>query len=211
MKEQHKKWQREWREIMGKPTNVDIEPNCDYDLHFDIWDLEKEKFYKLFESFPRGMEIAQRAYRLRWGDLGELTKKCTDEELVQQTKKTIEIVQKIEPLDELIDPTITIKKGDDKLRLDLLMQSDPISIEVNDIFPTLVKKSTGEDGYNAYFFLKEPMYRLSSSFNSCYWILWCLTDYKDVNPYTPLLNLEYNECDIALTEEGVLIYKLLEE
>ena len=50
MKEQHKIWQNEWRQIMEKPINVEVEPDCDFDLHFDIWDLEKNDFFKLFES-----------------------------------------------------------------------------------------------------------------------------------------------------------------
>lgn len=211
MKEQHKIWQNEWRQIMEKPINVEVEPDCDFDLHFDIWDLEKNDFFKLFERFPNGAEIAKRAYQLRWGDLGDLNKKLTDEELIQQTRMTIEILQEIQPSNELIDPKITIEKGDDKLRLDLLSQADSISIEVDDEFSSFVKKSTGETGYNAYFFLNEPMYRLSSSYTPCRWILWCLTDYKSLNPYTPLLKMEYNGCDVALTNDGVLIYQLVDE
>ncbi|MDC6367689.1 MULTISPECIES: hypothetical protein [Flavobacteriaceae] len=211
MKEQHKIWQNEWRQIMGKTIDVDVEPDCDFDLHFDIWDLEKKDFFKLFERFVNGAEIAQRAYQLRWGDLGDLNKKMTDEELIQQTKMTIEILQKIQPSDELIDPKIIIKKGDDKLRLDLLSHADSISSEVDDEFSTYVKKSTGDLGHNAYFFLKEPMYRMSSSYIPCNWILWCLTDYHNLNPYTPLLKMEYNGCDVALTNDGVLIYQLVNE
>lgn len=193
---------------MGKPINVEIEPDCDFDLHFDIWNLKKNDFFKLFEKFPNGAKIAKRAYQLRWGDLGDLNKKLTDEELIQQTKMAIEILQKIQPSDELINPKIIIKKGDDKLRLDLLSQADSISIELDDEFSTLVKKSTGDAGYNAYFFLNEPMYRMSSSYIACNWILWCLTDYQTLNPYTPLLKMEYNGCDVVLTNDGVLIYKL---
>ncbi|WP_420573265.1 hypothetical protein [Kordia sp.] len=211
MIEQHKIWQNEWRKIMGKPINVDIEPNCDFDLHFDIWDLEKDLFFKLFEKFPRGNQIAQRAYQLKWGDLGELNKKLTDEELIQQTKIIVEVLQKIQPSDDLIDPKIVFKKGGNELRLELLSQADPISIELDDEFSTFVKKSTGNEGYNTYFFLSEPLYRLSSSYTPCNWILWCLTDYQDLNPYTLLLNMKYNGCDVALTENEVLIYKLTNE
>lgn len=94
MKTQHKIWQNEWRAVMGKTTNVEVDPDNDFDLHFDIWELEKDKFFNLFESFPRGGELAKRAYRLRWGDLKNLNKKYANKELIQLTKEVIEIIQK---------------------------------------------------------------------------------------------------------------------
>ncbi|MEO1052695.1 MAG: hypothetical protein AAFX87_18825 [Bacteroidota bacterium] len=209
MKEQLKKWQNEWRQIMGKPTDVDVEPDCDFDLHFDIWTLGKETFYKLFEGFPKGAEIADRAFQLRWGDLPEFNKALTEEELIDEVKKSIDILQQICPSDDLSNPQISIESGDDKLRLDLLSQTDPLSIEVDDELSTLIKKASGEEGYNAYFFLREPMYRLSNSQITRNWVLWALTGSDNLNPYTPLLKLEFNGCDAALTDQGVLIFKLI--
>lgn len=113
------------------------------------------------------------------------------------------------PSKELVNPKITFKQGDDQLRSELLRESDPITVELDDAFSEYVRKSAGTTGYNAYFFLVEPLYRLSSSYIPSHWILSVLTDFGDLNPYTNLLKLEYNNCDAVLTNEGVLIYKCL--
>lgn len=197
---------------MGKPLNVETDPDCDLDLHFDIWDLEKDLFFKLFEKFPKSQELAERAYLLRWGELGELNNKLSsEEELIQEAKKSIQSIYNLFPSDELKNPKIVVKYGNDKLRLELLSKAGSISTEVDDELCDLIEKANGENGYNAYFFLSEPMYRLSSSYIPSNWILWTLTDRTDIDPYTPLLKLYYNDCDVALTNDGVLIFKLNNE
>ncbi len=196
---------------MGKPLNVETEPRCDCDLHFDIWDLEKSDFFKLFEFFPEGQKIAEKAYQLRWGGNHGLNSKFnSEEEIIAEVNKSINDIQKLFPSKELDDPKITIQYGDDKLRLELLSKSDPISIELDDQLARFIKNENGEQAYQAYFFLSEPMYRLASSYIISDWILWTLTNRYDVDPYTPLLRLYYNNCDVVLTNDGVLVFKLID-
>lgn len=209
MKEQHKIWQKEWRKILGEPTDVDIDVDSDFTLHFDIWQPEnKECFFQFFELFPKGKEIAERAYQLRWGATDELDEKLTEEQIVKEANRAIDILQQLRPIQALNNPEITFQAGDHDLRMDLLSSADSISIEVDDEFSTFVKNETGKLGYEAYFFLSEPMYRLQSSYIPSHWILWSLTGLDELNPYTPLLKLSNNNCDVALTEGGVLIFQL---
>jgi hypothetical protein len=197
---------------MGKPLDVEAEPSCDFDLHFDIWDLDRERFFKLFEIFPSGKQLAEKAYRLRWGDLGELKTPLINEELlIAEAKKSIDIINKLVPSDELTSAKISVVYGNEKLRLEVLSKADPISVDVDDELSTLIKKANSEQAYNAYFFLSEPMYRLASSYTPRNWVLWTLTNLSDSNPYTPLLKLYYNNSDVALTNDGIVIFKLIEK
>ena len=75
------------------------------------------------------------------------------------------------------------------------------------MLPDLIKNANGEEAYNAFFFLGEPMYRFASSYIPSNWILWALTNFTDIDPYTPLLKLYYNNCDVAINHEGVLIFQ----
>lgn len=212
MKEQHKIWQKEWRQILGEPTDVDIDVDSDFTLHFDLWQPEnKQHFFQFFENFPKGKEIAERAYQLRWGAPDELDEKLNDEQILEEINRAIDILQQLQPMEELNSPEITFEKGNDDLRMELLSSADSISIEVDDEFSTFVKNETGKLGYEAYFFLSEPMYRLQSSYTPSHWILWSLTGLEELNPYTPLLKLSNNNCDVAITENGVLVFQLIDE
>lgn len=211
MNEQLRFWQNHWRQIMGKPVHVEIEPDCDFDLHFDIWELEKERFFKLFEPFPKGQEIAKKAFQLRSGnEMGLTTKLNSEDQLLAEAKESINRIQRLFPSEELVKPQISIQYGDNKRRLDVLNGMDPISIDVDDQLPILIKKANGEKAYHAYFFLSEPLYRISSSYIPSNWILWTLTELPEMNPYAPLLKLNNSKCDVMLHNEGVLIFKLLD-
>ena len=212
MQEQQKIWQKEWRQIMGKSINVDIEPDADFDLQFDIWELEKEQFFRLFESFPKGKEIAEKAYLLNNENGGYLDNALTKDEIFTEVRNAIEIIQQISPSEELKNPKISFFSGDDNQRVELLNEADILSINVDDEISTFIKNASGQKGYDACFFLTEPFYRISTSYIDVNWILWGLTDFgDDLNPYTPLLKLEYNNCDVAITNDGVIVFQLIEE
>ena len=193
---------------MGKPVNVEIEADCDFDLHFDIWQLSDDTFEELFKVFPRGAIIAERALQLKYGSNEELHKPLNKEELLDEVKNAISLLQQIEPCEELNNPKITFVSGNSKLRLESLSSADSLSVFVDDEFSTYVKNGTGEVGYSSYFFLSEPMYRLASSYTSSHWILWSLTNLEKQNPYTPLMKLYNNRCDAAITNDGVLLFQL---
>lgn len=212
MQEQQKIWQNEWRQIMGKPINVDTDIDSDFDLQFDIWELEKDQFFQLFESFPKGKKIAEKAYFLHNENGGYLDKTLTKDEILKEARNTIELIQKVCPSEELKNPKISFFSGDHDQRIETLGESDIVSIHVDDEISTFIKNASGEKAYEAYFFLTEPFYRISTSYIDVYWILWELTGFgDDLNPYTPLLKLEYNDCDVAITNDGVIIFQILEE
>ncbi len=208
MKEQHKIWQNEWRQIMGKPINVDIEPDCDFDLHFDIWDLEKIKFLELFNSFPKGMEIGNNAFNLRNGLIEEFNQKLDKDEIISETLKAIKDIQKIAYTEELNNPHIVFRKGKSISDITDLNYSERISIEIDDELSGFIEKGTGKSGYNAYHFLSEPMYRMHNSYIPSHWVLWTLADINNINPFNSMLKLECNNCSVfSIVDGGVLIFQ----
>lgn len=208
MKEQHKIWQNEWRQIMGKPINVEEEPDCDFDLHFDIWELNKNKFLELFNSFPKGIEIGNNAYNLRNGLIEEFNQKLNKDEIISETLKAIKDLQKVVYTEELNNPDILFRTGNSISDITDLNYSEMISIEVDDQFYDLIKKGIEEIGYNAYHFLSEPMYRMHNSYIPRNWVLWTLTNIKNINPYNSLLKLENNNCNVfSIVDGGVLIFQ----
>jgi hypothetical protein len=208
MKKQHKIWQNEWRQIMGKPINVDVEVDCDFDLHFDIWDLDKTKFLELFKSFPKGIEIGNNAFNLRNGLIEEFNQKLNKDQIISETLKAIKDIQSIAFTDELNNPNILFRTGKSISDITDLNYSERISIEIDDRMSAFIKKGTGENGYNAYHFLSEPMYRMRSSYITSHWILWTLADSNNVNPFSSMLKLEANNCNVfSIVDGGVLIFQ----
>ncbi|WP_405396588.1 hypothetical protein [Maribacter sp. Asnod2-G09] len=208
MKKQHKIWQNEWRQIMGKPVNVDVEVDCDFDLHFDIWDLDKTKFLELFKSFPKGIEIGNNAFNLRNALIEEFNQKLNKDQIISETLKAIEDIQSIAFTDELKNPNILFRTGKSISDITDLNYSERISIEIDDRMSAFIKKGTGENGYNAYHFLSEPMYRMSSSYIPSHWILWTLANSINVNPFSSMLKLESNNCNVfSIIDGGVLIFQ----
>ncbi|ADY28757.1 hypothetical protein [Cellulophaga lytica] len=211
MKKQYKIWQNEWRQIMEKPINVEVDPKCDFDLHFDIWELDKNKFIELFNSFPKGTEIGNNAYNLRNGLIEEFNQKLNKEEIISETQKAINDLQKIAYSEELNNPKIIFRTGNSMSDLTDINYSEMISIEIDDQIYDFIKKGTGEIGNNAYHFLSEPMYRMRSSYVPSRWILWTLTDINHINPYKSLLKLENNNCSVFLIDDGgILIFQTKE-
>jgi len=207
MNQQHKIWQVAWHRVLKEPLVENTPIDVDFALHFDIWELDKASFFQLFESFPSGRLLAERAYQLRWGDISSFNQKLSQQELIEETKKCISILQEIAPTEDLRNPVIDFKSGDDDLRMELLSQADPLSISLDDELSELIRMNSGAKAEEAYFFLIEPFYRMSSYYIPAYWILWSLTGLEDQNPYTSLLKLMYNNCDAVLRNEGVLIYQ----
>ena len=140
MKEQYKIWQNEWRQIMGKPINVDVEINCDFDLHFDIWELDKTKFLELFNSFPKGMEIGNNAYNLRNGLIKEFKQKLNKDEIISETLKAIKDIREIAYTEELNNPNIFFRTGRSISDINDLNYSERISIGIDDQMHDFIKK-----------------------------------------------------------------------
>ena len=208
MKEQYKIWQNEWRQIMGKPINVDVEINCDFDLHFDIWELDKTKFLELFNSFPKGMEIGNNAYNLRNGLIKEFKQKLNKDEIISETLKAIKDIREIAYTEELNNPNIFFRTGRSISDINDLNYSERISIGIDDQMHDFIKKGTGENGCNAYHFLSEPLYRMRSSYIPSHWLLWELANINKVNPFSSMLKLEYNNCDVfSIVDGGVLVFQ----
>lgn len=204
-REQHRIWQNEWREVMGKPVDVEVEPRCDFDLHFDIWNLDKKKFLELFSSFPKGIEIGNKAYDLRNGLIEEFNVALNKEEIIAETQKVIEAIQKVAYSKELNNSEIVYRRGKEIMDTDVNFSEMIIDvIPMNDI----INKEFGEDGCNAYYFLSEPMYRMQSSYIPSYWVLWSLANKEDINPFNSLLKLHNNNCRVfCIPDGGVFVFQ----
>ncbi len=211
MENQHRIWQNEWRKIMDIPINVEVDIFCDFDLHFDIWQLDKVKFLELFKTFPKGLEIGNNAYNIRNGLIDEFNLKLNIEEIISETLKAIKDIQEVFYMEQLKNPKILFRSGKSIAEITDINYSERITIQIDDNLDEFIRKGTGENGSNAYHFLGEPFYRISNSYIPRNWILWSLTNRNRVNPFSSMLKLEHNNCNVFLIiDGGVLIFQTKE-
>ena len=207
--DQHKKWQNRWRAVLGLPINVKTNPDSDFDLLFGIWETDRKSFFKLFEGFPAGEMIARRAFNRRWETNASLT--LSEQEILQHTQQAIENLYQIVPHPDLQSPHIQLIRGDENERMQAMMRTDPVSIFLDDEMFTIAEKGYGILGRQAYSFLIEPMYQLSTSYTPAHWILWPLANMPNSDPYGGLLTLYDAGCNVALGNNGVVIFQQLEK
>lgn len=203
MSDIYKKWQIEWRKIMGFDPNTDSEYDSDFDIHFGLWDLDKDKLHECFSILPFGEEMYSRVIiRLE----KDKSKAFKDEYLQELAETALLRLTSYINSPELKNVKIRIVRGNEEDRLRLLMNADSIAQELQDDLCDLIKQKSGEQAYAAYFFLTEPLYRMSSYYEPVNWVLWSLTGIQNNDPFEPIYRLWELNCQIVVDDEGILIF-----
>lgn len=203
MSDIYKKWQIEWRKIMGFDPNTDSEYDSDFDIHFGLWDLDKDKLHECFSILPFGEEMYSRVISRLEKDKSKAFK---DEYLQELAETALLRLTSYINSPELKNAKIRIVRGNEEDRLRFLMNADSIAQELQDDLCNLIKQKSGEQAYAAYFFLTEPLYRMSSYYEPVNWVLWSLTGIQNNDPFEPIYRLWELNCQIVVDDEGILIF-----
>ncbi len=203
MKDTCKKWQSDWRKIMGFDPITDSEYDSDFDIHFGLWELEKDKLHECFSILPFGEKMYSRVICQLEQDKNNAN---NDDYLLQLAVTAISRLTSYINSPELENAKIRIVRGNEEDRIRLLMNADPIAQELQDDLCDLIQQESGEQAYFAYFFLTEPLYRMSSYYEPVYWVLWALTGIPNNDPFEPIYRLWELNCQIVIDDEGILIF-----
>jgi len=194
------RWQKQWREILGEPTSdMPEDIRSDFALHIDIWGLSEGKQEECFSLFPNGMKILEKASEVRAierkkfeGDESKLIGYL--EELNSSVKKVLAMAsdQYAIDLNNQKDrcKEISVYHGEEKQRLEYFTNAMDPTLPLDDILRDLFEKQFGLEGYSAYEFLSEPLYRVSHNTVIAGGILWAaLQDEYEVDPYFSVIEL----------------------
>ena len=187
-------WQRTWREALGEPTDSMPDVREDFTLHFDIWNLSDDKLEECFSIFPSGFQLLSRVNELR--KTPPKTIEVKDETLLtmlDQLNSDIETVLLAFEDDGLIDLNSekslaserSVYRGNESLRQKVFSTADSPTIYLDDDLCELIKKHCGEEGYETFHFLSEPLYQLSGChYPVSHWVIWALVENQyEADPY----------------------------
>ncbi|MCE2593396.1 hypothetical protein K6Y31_00995 [Motilimonas cestriensis] len=172
----------------------------DYALHFDIWHVGDEKLKDCFSIFPNGDLLLKRVNEVRTSlpqsiaidDLALLSKleqlntnieaalnQYGDSELIKLNSKKSNVARR------------SVYRGNESLRRDVLNNADSPTIHLDDDLCEIIAKYCGEEGYEAFFFLSEPLYQLSGCYYPVsHWIAWAMVQSEfEVDPYQAAFDL----------------------
>lgn len=193
-------WQKKWREALGKPTDSMPDIRDDYALHFDIWNVGDEKLRECFSIFPNGDRLLKRVNEVRKAH--PQSTEIDDEKLLNkldQLNEDIETVLRDFGDEELIElnrekSTTTkrsVYRGDESLRCEVFKNADSPTVHLDDELCEIIEKHCGEQGYEAFFFLSEPLYQLSGCYYTVsHWIAWAMVENEyDADPYQAAFEL----------------------
>ena len=210
-------WQKKWREALGEPTDSMPDYREDYCLQFDIWNISKEKLAERFSIFPNGEKIFRRVDDVR-KNLPK-SSEIDDQALIQmlnQMNRDIESVLRQNGEEGIMRlnaeksdiEKLSVYRGNETLRREVLKYADTPLIHLDDELCEIVRKYCGDVGYEAFFFLSEPLYQLSGCYYSVsHWIMWAMVeDEFDVDPYRQAYELYKIRAQAGWSNEELLVY-----
>lgn len=210
-------WQKQWRQALGEPTDSMPDIRDDYALHFDIWNLSDEKLEECFSIFPHGDRILQRVNEVRrthpQSTIIDDKKLLT--QLDQLNKDIVRVLQKFgdEELIRLNEEKATAKKrsvyrGKESLRHDVFKNADSPTLLLDDELCEIIEQHCGEQGYEAFLFLSEPLYQLSGCYYTvAHWIAWAMVESEyDADPYQEAFNLYKIKAQAGWSNDEQFIY-----
>lgn len=205
MEQFHREWQVLWRELLGEQVDELPDIDCDFILHFDIWDLEQSKLEKCFSVFPNGLKILDRAQQVR--DAKIASHFSDDNTVLALLDAMNERVASVLRQSPIISDNKRVIRGDDEKRQEVFAQADPITIDLDDSFSQIIQTKLGDKAYAAYFFLSEPLYRLTDYYQVAYWVIWpMLEDLYEIEPYEPGYELYKMNAQAGHDHNGLFIF-----
>ncbi|MCE2596382.1 MULTISPECIES: hypothetical protein [Motilimonas] len=210
-------WQRKWREALGEPTDSMPDIREDYALHFDIWNVSDEKLQECFSIFPNGDRLFKRVNEVR--KTHPQTTEIDDEKLLGKLDQLNEDIEAVlrdfgdEELIQLNGEKSTAKKrsvyrGSESQRHEILKNSDSPTVHLDDELCEIIEKHCGEEGYEAFFFLSEPLYQLSGCYYTVsHWIAWAMVEAEyDSDPYQAAFDLYKIKAQARWSSDEQFIY-----
>lgn len=210
-------WQRKWREALGEPTDSMPDIRDDYALHFDIWNIGDEKLKECFSIFPNGDRLFKRVNEVR--KTHPQPTKIDDEKLLNKLVRLNEDIETVlrnfgdKKLIKLNGEKSTAKKrsvyrGNESLRRGVLDYADSPTLHLDDELCEIIKKHCGEQGYEAFFFLSEPLYQLSGCcYTVSHWIAWAMVETEyDADPYQEAFELYKMKAQAGWSNDEQFIY-----
>lgn len=189
----------------------------DYALHFDIWNVGDEKLKECFSIFPNGDRLFKRVNKVR--KTHPQSTKIDDEKLLNKLDRLNEDIETVlrsfgdKKLIELNGEKSTAKKrsvyrGNESLRREVLDYADSPTLHLDDELSEIIKKHCGEQGYEAFFFLSEPLYQLSGCcYTVSHWIAWAMVETEyDADPYQEAFELYKMKAQAGWSNDEQFIY-----
>jgi len=103
----------------------------------------------------------------------------------------------------------SVYRGDEALRSKLLNYAETPTIGLDDILSEVFKKQFGAEGYDAYYFLKETFYQITTYTPIANWIFWgALESDYGVDPYAPVFELYKISAQAGWNEEEMFVFQL---
>ena len=199
-------WQNHWRAKLGLPLDSLPQFNGDFDIHFDIWGLPDDEIKECFSLFPNGEAIARRAIAARSVNFDQV-RRTEDSEFISILKEMNKRVSMILCNERMEDETASVFRGDEELRARLFRMADPPTIELNDALSEIIESKCGSEGIEAFFFLREPLYRLANSYEVANWVSWALVENDiSVDPYEPGFELYKRNAQAGWSNDGLFVF-----
>lgn len=198
--EQQSEWQLIWREVLGQSVgNTPEDPECDFALHFDVWNLELAKQQECFSPFPNGQKMLEHANKVRFikPEISVVDDNVLLEYL-ENMKQQIDIVFSKSQIkratalnDELKSCTKrAVYRGDFDGLQKQFENAVPLTDPLSEIMRDLLGDRYGDKGHAMYEFLHEPFYRASNDTGIAESIFWkTLSDHYEADPYNPYIEL----------------------
>ena len=175
-----RQWQLQWHEILNDypdpdgSDSVTPEPlpelDTDFRLQFNLWQLQREARQRAFAILPCGAEMLARIDEYLSARREPLEPQQATTLLRTGLKRAREAgVQDVPSWEMHID----IVEMDTPLAQVFQHAGDPLD-EVRDDLSKRSRAHHGEVGWDAYFFLSEPLYRLRSDYAVANWVVWPL-------------------------------------
>jgi hypothetical protein len=176
-----KLWQLQWHEILNDYPDPDggdavtpeplPELDGDFRLQFNLWQLPREARQRAFAILPCGDEMLARVDQ----HLSAHREPLEPEQATDLLRRGLRLVR---------DAGVEVPSWD--MQIDILSESDIPLLEVfmgaDDPFYRLMDDQSdrarahhGEAGWDAYYFLREPLYRFGrNAYQVADWVLWPL-------------------------------------
>lgn len=211
-----REWQAAWHGILDAELGSDPEavagdglpePDCDFRLQFETWNLPEAALARCFGLLPQGAALAARAIELRDRLRGEAEEAMSEAEALACLEQGLSELAAHVETDFGPSETPRLLRGDGKALIDAFMSADPPTIDLDDRLPALARQHSGAPGEAAFFFTGEILYRLASDYAAAHWIAWPLCqDPAAGDPYREFARLSGQGFHPGLDDAGVFLF-----
>ena len=186
-----RRWQLQWHEILNAypdpdgydsyPLSVLPDMGSDFRLHFNLWQTPAEARLRAFAILPVGKEMLARVEQ----HLSAERKGMDAEQAIAVLRAGLKLARNagwnaLPSHDMHID---ILSEADLSLLDAFRAAGDPFE-DMRDQLSDQAKAHHGEIGWDAYFFLREPLYRLQSNYQVADWVRWPLCSAPGDNDLT---------------------------